>query len=186
MLEDYLVSYAAPTLADLKTGNLFAIPYTSRQQLQREVEEVSERLSGKKLCLMIIHFYEKRALVYLYRPDRLQQDLRDSLATKILRAANYKTLDAAECIHHLIQRMDLSAGEEFPHEIGLFLSYPPADVKGFIENKGENCKCCGCWKGYGDRKSAEDCFRRYKKCTEAYCRSFACGVRLEELAVAGG
>ncbi len=25
---------------------------------------------------------------------------------------------------------------EFPHEVGLFLSYPPEDVKGFIDHRG--------------------------------------------------
>lgn len=38
--------------------------------------------------------------------------------------------------------------EAFPHEIGLFLSYPPEDVRGFIEHKGHESKCEGCWKVY--------------------------------------
>ena len=39
------------------------------------------------------------------------------------------------CIVKLIGR--LQENEGFPHEIGLFLGYPPEDVLGFIENKGE-------------------------------------------------
>ena len=39
---------------------------------------------------------------------------------------------------------------KFPHEIGIFLGYPLADVAGFIRNKGRNCKCIGTWKVYGD------------------------------------
>ena len=38
--------------------------------------------------------------------------------------------------------------EAFPHEIGLFLSYPPEDVRRFIEHKGHESKCEGCWKVY--------------------------------------
>ena len=45
-------------------------------------------------------------------------------------------------------RMRLASGDGFPHEIGLFLGYPVEDVLGFIENAGQNCKCCGCWKVY--------------------------------------
>ena len=30
---------------------------------------------------------------------------------------------------------------EFPHEVGLFLSYPPEDVKGFIDHRANNFKC---------------------------------------------
>ena len=29
----------------------------------------------------------------------------------------------------------LADGGKFPHEIGLFLGYPPEDVSGFIENR---------------------------------------------------
>ena len=28
---------------------------------------------------------------------------------------------------------------EFPHEVGLFLGYPPEDVRGFIENHAKFC-----------------------------------------------
>ena len=34
---------------------------------------------------------------------------------------------------------------EFPHEVGLFLSYPPEDVKGFIDHRANNFKCAGLW-----------------------------------------
>ena len=32
---------------------------------------------------------------------------------------------------------------EFPHEVGLFLGYPPEDVKGFIDHRANNFKCAG-------------------------------------------
>ena len=32
---------------------------------------------------------------------------------------------------------------EFPHEVGLFLSYPPEDVKGFIDHRANDFKCAG-------------------------------------------
>ena len=51
--------------------------------------------------------------------------------------------------------------EAFPHEIGLFLSYPPEDVRGFIEHKGHESKCDGCWKVYGDAERAKKTFRTY-------------------------
>lgn len=73
----------------------------------------------------------------------------------------------------------------FPHEIGLFLSYPPEDVRGFIEHRGHESKCDGCWKVYGDAERATKTFRIYKKCTDCYCRQKAMGVPISRLVVAG-
>ena len=53
-----------------------------------------------------------------------------------------------------MQRLGQAA--EFPHEIGLFLGYPPEDVQGFLENR--LCKCVGCWKVYGDEQAAQNGF----------------------------
>ena len=67
---------------------------------------------------------------------------------------------------------------------GLFLSYPPEDVKGFIENRAANAKCTGVWKVYGDEQQAQQTFDRYKKCTQTYCERWRSGVKLDRLAVA--
>ena len=69
--------------------------------------------------------------------------------------------------------------------MGLFLSYPPEDVLGFICNRACNHKCVGCWKVYGDAREARKTFGRYRRCTEIYCARFAQGTTLERLAVAG-
>ena len=66
-------------------------------------------------------------------------------------------------------------GREFPHEVGLFLGYPPEDVEGFRLHRGRGCKLCGCWKVYSDVERARRCFRRYGLCRAALCR------RLEEV-----
>ena len=73
---------------------------------------------------------------------------------------------------------------EFPHEVGLFLSYPPEDVKGFIDHRANNFKCAGLWKVYGDEEKARSLFAKYKKCTEIYCALWQNGSKLEQLAVA--
>ena len=73
---------------------------------------------------------------------------------------------------------------EFPHEVGLFLSYPPEDVKGFIENRAANAKCTGVWKVYGDEWQARQTFAKYKKCTQVYCERWQSGSGLDKLAVA--
>ena len=73
---------------------------------------------------------------------------------------------------------------EFPHEVWLFLSYPPEDVKGFIDHRANNFKCTGPWKVYGDEEKARSLFAKYKKCTEIYCALWQSGSKLEQFAVA--
>ena len=70
------------------------------------------------------------------------------------------------------------------HEVGLFLSYPPEDVKGFIDNGAENYKLAGMWKVYGDEARARKLFAQFKKCTDIYCELWRAGSGLEQLAVA--
>ncbi len=69
--------------------------------------------------------------------------------------------------------------------MGLFLSYPPEDVKGFIDHRACGFKCAGLWKVYGDERRARELFARFKKCTEIYCALWQTGLRLDRLAVAG-
>ena len=48
----------------------------------------------------------------------------------------------------------------------------------------EGYKFVGCWKVYGDEKSAKKQFARYKKCTDVYCSQWANGKSIERLTVA--
>ena len=53
--------------------------------------------------------------------------------------------------------------------VGLFLSYLPEDVRGFIDHRAGGFKCTGLWKVYGDEEKTCSLFAKYKKCTEIYC-----------------
>ena len=68
--------------------------------------------------------------------------------------------------------------------MGLFLSYPPRDVLGFIENRAVNYKCAGLWKVYGDVEQAQRLFAKYRKCTDIYCELWRAGSGIGQLAVA--
>ncbi len=181
MSEETVVRLCAPTLAGMKTASLFAQEYASRRQVQGEVRQLNRVLVPRGLRAMPLHYGRRRALIYLYRPGRLRQDLRKEQAEAILRSRGYDPEKPEQCIRRL--RLRLGAEGEFPHEIGLFLGYPPEDVAGFIGHG--TCKCVGCWKVYGDEESAKKTFRQYKACTEVYCNRMRLGATLRELIVAG-
>ena len=182
MSEMTLVRHCAPTLAGLKTGSLFNCRYEQQEVLLREVAQLNRELRPRGLRILPLRFFGKRVLLYLYRPEKLKHDLRQRLAQPILAEAGYKNADCAACIRRLICR--LREAGDFPHEVGLFLGYPPEDVRGFIENQAQNYKLAGDWKVYGDPDDARRVFARYKKCTQCYCRALDAGVPLRRLAVA--
>ena len=183
MSEDIVVRQCAPTLAGLKTGSLFPCPYESKQTLMKDVRKLNQIFVPKGLCLLPLRLAEKRALLYLYRPRELERDLTDQMAAELLRKVGYPPLNSERCVVRLMQR--LAEEKEFPHEIGLFLSYPPEDVLGFIHNKAGNHKCLGCWKVYGDERKAKSTFEKYNLCSKIYFQQWQQGKSIEQLTVAG-
>lgn len=180
--EELIIRSAAPTLAGLKTGSLFPCRFDSRETFTREIRSFNRRLGRKGLRLMPLRLTDGGALLYLYRPDRLQQDLENDEARALLTEIGYDDPRPGRCLPRLLARF--RGGEEFPHEIGLFLSYPPEDVRGFIRHKGRHCKCVGCWKVYGDAAQALRRFESYRHCTARCCRQYAMGASLDDLLVA--
>jgi len=183
MSDDYFIRHCAPTLAGIKTGNLFTCPFRSKQELLESLRHMNKRLLPKGLRVLPLRYTGNRALIYIYRPKKLSADLADETAVRILEGCGYHTESCEKCVVKLIQK--LKNEPDFPHEIGLFLGYPPEDVCGFMENKACNCKCVGCWKVYGDEEAAKKKFAQYKKCTKVYCDQWAKGKDIERLTVAG-
>ena len=182
MSEEMVVRQCAPTLAGIKAGSLFPCPCTDRDALLDEVRQLNRRLSPKGLCLLPIRFKDGQALLYLYRPAVLHRDLQDGLAQRILTQAGYACGGCGRCVAQLIRRFRESG--EFPHEVGLFLSYPPEDVQGFIDHRACDFKCAGLWKVYSDEERAQRLFTRFKRCTEDYCARWQAGSDIGQLAVA--
>lgn len=183
MSERLIIQQCSPTLAGLKTGNLFTAPCPSKTELQEDLRKLNQILVPRGLRILPLRYAKKRVLLYLYRPDRLRKDLEDAAAWKLLQGKGYPCGQPEHCLACLRQR--LKDEETFPHEIGLFLGYPPEDVQGFIENKAGCCKCAGCWKVYGDVKRAQKTFHQFRNCTRNYCAQWAQGATIEQLTVTG-
>ena len=109
MSDELVVRCCAPTLAGIKTGSIFSCSYESEKSLFDEIRGLNRRLV----------------------PAGLRED-----AQRLLRENGYAGMGCEACIARLSRRLRESG--DFPHEIGLFLSYPPEDVRGFIENRAKN------------------------------------------------
>ena len=182
MSEDLFVRCCAPTLAGIKAGSMFSYRYESKKEMLEDVRKLNRLLVSRGLVVLPLRYHAGTALLYVYRPDSLKKELCNLEAQTILRDAGYSELCCEKCVKRLMKRMQYS--KEFPHEVGLFLSYPPEDVLGFIRNHAQNYKLIGYWKVYGDADNARRTFSRYKQCTDSYCRQLEAGCCLADLAVA--
>lgn len=183
MFEELLILHCSPTLAGVKTGNMFRCFYNSQKELFDDIRRLNRKLACKGLRVIPLRVDDKTALIYVYRPTKLKTDLEHCDAVCILKRYGYTCERPDRCVAELVIRM--REQKEFPHEVGLFLGYPPEDVHGFIENHAQCAKCTGAWKVYGDEKKAQKTFAVYKKCTDIYCALHAKGKAIERLTVAG-
>ena len=181
MSEEAIIRNCAPTLAGIKTGNLFRYPYCSADEMRSSVRDWNRKLRGKGIRILPLSYQKEHALIYVYRPSHLSDDLQNKEADRILHNCGYRTGSSEQCVVQLIRRIRECG--DFPHEIGLFLGYPPEDVSGFIEQKACGYKCVGCWKVYGDEQKCRKLFQWYKHCTHSYEEQYRRGVHVTVLAV---
>ena len=174
--EETVIKNCSPTMAGLKTGSLFACPAEDRRELNGVMVPRGVRL-------LPVRCRGGCALIYMYRPERLRNDLKDRTARDILRQKRYPAEDPDRCVNELIRR--LNVGEEFPHEVGLFLGYPAEDVYGFIHQGARCAKCGGVWKVYGDEEGAKKKFALYRKCTRLYLEAYRRHNSIDRLIVSG-
>ena len=114
MIRKALVEYCAPTLAGIKTGNIFSVRF-DRIKVNDEIRKLNRILVDKGLRLVPIRSKGDSTLIYLYRPDRLSRDLNEPGAEAILREKGYPCGNSNCCLVELVKH--LKNDVSFPHEI---------------------------------------------------------------------
>lgn len=207
-LEGKLIHHCAPTLAGLKPANLFVCRDDSavRTGANARGQAVTPAVFNAAFCeglarcraklaphgvrLTVLTRLHTGMMVYAYRPFMLMEHLSHPGIEQYLENEGYDTTSLSACIQRLTEqvvRSNRAEGGEgpcaFPHEIGFFLGYPYDDVVGFIQNKGRDFLCSGCWKVYCREEEAQSCFERYKSCTQAFEFLYKQGMPIERLAL---
>lgn len=175
---DYLLAnHCASTLVGVKAACLVSCCRLSPEEVSVSVEVYNAALNRSGLLFRIYHNALGFPLLFVYRPTLLWQRLRNPSAATILTGAGYP-LDLG--LKHCLDRLEeeLASEEGFPHEIGLFLDYPPDDVAGYLLHEGRNCKACGYWKVYSDVDRARRLFQLYDVCRGALCAQLDQGIPL--------
>ena len=161
--ERTLAFHSAPALLGIKCANLISVAADPGDM--HDYRQEFERRSGLKMCILCR--CRGRRLLYVYHEMLLEMQLRQPEILRFLAQYGYtEDMDLPQMLAALAARMQCG---HFPHEIGVFLGYPLADVQGFIANNGRNCLLCGCWKVYSDPESARRTFANYDRCREILC-----------------
>ncbi len=176
-----IVRHCSPTLAGLKTGNIFNCDCSDKARLYREIHLWNKEFNCKGIYLHLLRIRGDKAMIYVYRQKHLVRDLENPKVRSFLSQYGYNQFTIEACLLVLSNR--LTVMDDFPHEIGVFLGYPLEDIIAFIDNKGQNYKLVGYWKVYTNESEAQEIFTKYKRCTENFCQRVAAGLDITRLAI---
>ena len=135
MSEYQIIRFCAPTLAGLKTASLFCCDAPDEQSCSDSCATGTPSLA-RSLRMLPLRIWNGRALIYLYRPKALARDLACEDAACLLNGSGYDGTEPSGCLRCLMDRLQCQK-DGFPHEIGLFLGYPPEDVRGLLKTRPE-------------------------------------------------
>jgi len=168
-----LAYQSAPSILGIKPASLFTVDKI-KFSVEENISYFNRRAAVKGLKIRILHESKARKLLIVYNEKLLLNRLKEPAVRAYFRKFGYpETISVEAYLCKLSDRIGESG--EFPHEIGLFLGYPVADVDGFIKNKGENYLLCGCWKVYSDENRARRLFDNYIKCRNYLCNKLEQG-----------
>ena len=166
MSEELLIRYASPTLAGLKTGSLFNCSAEEEKSLNESIRAFNKTLLPKGLRLLKL-YGKGGAQLYLYRPARLRRDMQNTLSKELLQKKHYPVENPTLCVAELSRRMKNFLSQEktkiFRTRSDCFSAIRPRTFWALCERAQEARSAAEHGKVYGDEKSANKCFARYKK-----------------------
>ncbi|SDH79727.1 Protein of unknown function [Pseudobutyrivibrio sp. 49] len=155
-VELQIVLQCAPTIAGLKTSNLLIV---SRDQ----EDKVRFLLRHSKLMGYRLVYDRHRVIFLVFNKEMLVDYLSRNDVREFLKGYGYRTDAFGYSLRNFQERYDsyVHNRKDFPHEIGVFLGYPLCDVKGFIDNGGEDYKISGYWKVYENPDATKQLFDKF-------------------------
>ena len=157
-LEKYFLFSAAPVIAGIKPSVLISFRRCCEKVWKECEEQICEMTN-----LKTIRLYENDLIfgVLAYDAYALGDKIKTRQAANILKDYGYKEKAKTEELLNILKSRFTENG--FPHEIGVFLGYPPKDVGSFIETRGKGYICCQYWKVYHDEQLARETFKNIDK-----------------------
>ncbi len=178
----YLIAYhAAPTLENIKPATLIC-PDARGRDIGAAMAECAPRLRDEfGVELAGLRNRSGALLALIYRPLLLRSVLAAGDAALLLAESGYEVpADGMAC---LLERLaEKCASRRFPHEIGVFLGYPPGDVRRFMLAGGRGAVGAGCWKAWDDVHRVDALSARYRAAKLRAAELIVKGASLREIA----
>lgn len=166
----------APLLAGLKISNMLSIDADLYDQVVAILNETDIgyyilRQTKEKIILLL--YQEEQMQMYFSRPD----------IREFLISFGYTNFEIKELLTAFGKRYcaNMERGDDFPHEMGIFLGYPLEDVEGFIKNRGKNFLYTGYWKVYEDMQKKVQIFQKFEHAKEFMVMLLSCGTGIKEI-----
>lgn len=175
-LENQLILQCAPLIVGLRMAGLFIVS-------RKEVWRVYGLLRDSMLSYYVLCVGRERVIFLLFCRRRLSDYLMREKVRACLRECGYPDTHMEGMLRLCRQRYQCyQTGEaQFPHELGLFLGYPLADVCGFIRNHGKSSLYTGYWKVYEDVAYKRKLFRMFDLTRELLIELVNNGVDVREI-----
>lgn len=178
-----LAYHAAPTLAGIKPASLIC-PGRLRCDPESALAKCAPRLA-RAFGVEVAGFRNRigAPLFLVYDSRLLRSALAVDEATALLSESGYDlpTAEVGDVVGRLGRRC---AGSCFPHEIGVFLGYPPRDVRLFMGEGRAACPSGLGWRAYGDFAEAGRLAGRFRSAKRLAAELIMAGAGLGELAAA--
>lgn len=175
-IEMQIAFQCAPLIAGLKLSNLLMVQNT-------DTGKVKQILRRTGISYYIVAVTSEKTAVLLYNRQQLEDYLAEKKVRQLLLETGYQELALSEVLSCFRVRYQgyMEDSQEFPHEMGLLLGYPIEDVRGFIQNEGENCLYTGYWKVYENLSEKVVLFRKFENARETLIQMLSSGMGLVEI-----
>ena len=176
--QETIASQCAPVLMDVKPSNLLILT-------EEEEKAFLQMAPVPGISCLRLYKGTGKCTWLLYRADALEAVLMWPQTRTFLHTCDYHP--EKDTMEELLERLAdrFTSYKEgkigFPHEMGIFLGYPLADVKGFIEHQGRDYLCSGYWKVYQNERKARTTFQLYRTVKEKVLGMIEEGVALQEI-----
>ncbi|MCR5546065.1 MAG: DUF3793 family protein [Lachnospiraceae bacterium] len=169
--------HCAPLLMRSKISNIMTIDKCDFAGIRKILNETD-------ICYRLLKSRGSKLILFLYREQDFISYLSLPDVHSFLVSLGYETkVNPMHLLNQLAKKIFFYGNGEiaFPHEIGIFLGYPLCDVKGFIDNLGQNSLYSGYWKVYKNVAETKALFQRFEDDKEFVVHKIISGYTLSEL-----
>ena len=175
-LEIQIALQCAPLLTGRKISNLLTVDRSFRSA-------VLGLFRSSAVSCYVLYESADRITFLLYVREKLEAYLRTEKVKNLMLEFGCSGCTLSKIPYSVSGRYreHMEGNGDFPHEIGLLLGYPPEDVIGFIENRGQNPLYIGYWKVYSNLEECRKVFAGYDQAREKVIHMVSSGMTVKNI-----